>query len=264
VEVYDVLSNIWSIIEMPHKMAYHGVQVIGDSLYVVGDQLYSLNCSTMQWRQMSSMMTKRVWRNLPNTTVLDGKLFALGGGTWNMEHGFSTLNTVEMYDPQTNMWTQMADMLHKRSYFGVVVFEGKIFAIGGLNGNDVLSSVEYFCPVENKWTFCSPLTTPRFGMSVAVVMDRIYVLGGKGPQYRLDSVECLSPGIFSSSWHQVSTMPRRMYSSSACVLEERIFVTESDGKMGIYCPKENKWAEGPRMNFEWRMGLECVVIENKF
>ena len=103
---------------------------IEDNLYIVGgfageqvgylDRLHCLNMSTMVWMEMSPMMSKRCYIV---TATLDEKLYVLGG-----HEGSSRLQTVEMYDPKTNMWTEMPSMLQRRSDFGVAVFEGKIFA----------------------------------------------------------------------------------------------------------------------------------------
>ena len=138
VEVYNYLSNTWSIsFSLPINSAYHGAAEIEETLYIAGgfaeqpvgymlDCLHSFNMSTMVWKELSSMLTKRCYIA---TSVLDGKLFALGG-----HDGFDRLKTVEMYDPKINMWTEMPSMLQKRSDFCVAVFHGKIFAIGGFDG----------------------------------------------------------------------------------------------------------------------------------
>ena len=86
------------------------------------------------------MMSKRCYIA---TVVFDGKIFALGG-----HDGTIGLKTVEMYDPNTNMWTEMPSMNHRRSDFGATVLEGKLFAVGGFDGQNCLSSVEYFCPIK--------------------------------------------------------------------------------------------------------------------
>lgn len=45
--------------------------------------------------------------------VLDGKLHVVGG-----RDGFKTLNTVECYDPTTNVWTQLPPMSTHRHGLG--------------------------------------------------------------------------------------------------------------------------------------------------
>jgi kelch-like protein 10 len=108
-EVYNDLSSTWSIstIKLPNDRAYHGAVEIEDNLYIAGgyagaqvgfvDSLHCLNMSTMVWMEMSPMMTKRCFNA---TATLDGKLYALGGND-----GSNRLQSVEMYDPKTNMWT---------------------------------------------------------------------------------------------------------------------------------------------------------------
>ena len=148
-ETFNPLTNTWTIntTRLPKNIAYHGAVELNNKMYIVGgfdgeqylDSLYCLDLSTMQWEEMSSMMSKRCYIA---TAVLGGKIYALGG-----HDGRHRLNSIEMYDPSTNMWVSMPNMKQKRSDFGVTTFEGRIYAVGGFDGQDVLSSVEYFCPL---------------------------------------------------------------------------------------------------------------------
>jgi kelch-like protein 10 len=60
----------------------------------------------------------------------------------------------EKYNPETNTWTEIADMHSRRYNFATEVIDGMIFAIGGFNGVTAISSVEYFDDRKNKWFVC--------------------------------------------------------------------------------------------------------------
>ena len=181
---------------------------------------------------------------------------------------------LRMYDPSKNMWTKMPDMKQRRSDFGVTVFEGKIFAVGGFDGQDVLSSVEYFCPLEGVWNESSPLDTPRSGTTAMVLNNKILVLGGYDGTERLQSVECFRPGLTRAVWYQVPNMLNKRSNFAAFVMEGKlvvvggykknnVFSTDGEvcGDVEFYCTEENKWIPGFKMNIN-RSALECVVLDS--
>ena len=62
---------------------------------------------------------------------------------------------------------------------------GKIYVIGGFNGNKYNSTLEVFDPVLNSWSTI-PTTgtfTPRRGPASNVVDGKIYVMGGSNYEY---------------------------------------------------------------------------------
>ena len=99
--------------------------------------------------------------------VFDGKLYFAGGlGTTAHNH----LSSVERYDPATNAWEAVAPMATARDSHGMATLDGKLYAVGGYNGDDgPLSSMEQYDPVMNAWEAAAPLTAARsfHGITVA-------------------------------------------------------------------------------------------------
>ena len=84
------------------------------------------------WTKKADMPTAR---KAPGTSVVDGKIYAIGGATGAEAPpvdpmGF-ILSTVEVYDPATDTWTMKADMPTARTFLSTSVVNGKIYAIGG-------------------------------------------------------------------------------------------------------------------------------------
>lgn len=50
-----------------------------------------------------------------------------------------------------------------RSTVGVVVLDGKLYAVGGRDGSSCLNSVECYDPNTNRWTLVSPMLKRRGG-----------------------------------------------------------------------------------------------------
>jgi N-acetylneuraminic acid mutarotase len=74
-------------------------------------------------------------------------------------------------------WASMAPMPTARRDVGLAVVNGKIYAIGGWNGNYVAENEEYD-PATNTWTTKAPMPTPRFGFAIFVYENKIHVVGG--------------------------------------------------------------------------------------
>merc|ERR1719320_1016380 len=179
-----------------------------------------------------------------------------------------------MYDPSTNMWTEMPSMNQRRSDFGATLFEGKLFAVGGFDGQDELSSVEYFCPRQGVWIENSPLVSARAGITAMAMEDKIFVLGGYDGTGRLKSVECFQVGISRAVWIQVPDMLHRRSNFSSFVFEGKLVAVggykkddlfsadgEVCGDVEEYCSKGKKWSSSSKLNIN-RSALGCVVLSN--
>ena len=76
---------------------------------------------------------------------LDNKIYVTGG--YNNDE--QTLFRVDCYDPDTNTWSQMANMNIARFAQSLVSLHGRLYALGGAMGVD---SVEVYDPDNNTWT----------------------------------------------------------------------------------------------------------------
>jgi N-acetylneuraminic acid mutarotase len=71
----------------------------------------------------------------------------------------------------------MTAMPTERDELAIAVVNGKIYAIGGINGV-ALGTNEEYDPVSDTWTTKASMPTPRTGLIVAVVNNKIYAIGG--------------------------------------------------------------------------------------
>jgi len=202
------------------------------------------------WVEMMSMQQAR--SNL-GAAVVEGKIYAIGGvvkgGAVSSYHRYSghggeEVGTNEVYDPVVNSWVYRASMPIPGSNFAVVVFEDKIYCIGGgvswfLNSSgskwDAVLSEGFnlvYDPVLDVWEYRAAMPVSREGAQAHVVGGKIYVLGGS-PNGSLNWV--YDP--LADSWMQRASMPDGFVGYSSAVYGGRIYV------VGVYA-EPSYWANG--------------------
>lgn len=77
-----------------------------------------------------------------------------------------------------NSWTAKEPMPTARGGLGVAVVNGKIYVIGGFDGDTQLTVNEEYNPVTDTWTTKASMPTARSGFAVAVYQNKIYCIGG--------------------------------------------------------------------------------------
>ena len=88
------------------------------------------------------MPIMKMWAGV---AVLDNKIYVTGGIGVD-DH--QIMSSVDCYDPDTNTWSQMANMNIARACHSLVSLHGRMYAIGGHR----IDSVEVFNPDNNTWT----------------------------------------------------------------------------------------------------------------
>lgn len=71
----------------------------------------------------------------------------------------------------------MAPMNHRRSSPGVCLLNGKIYAMGGNNGNTTLHTCEVYDPERNQWSLIAKMSRRRSEADACAFDGRIYITG---------------------------------------------------------------------------------------
>ncbi len=69
---------------------------------------------------------------------------------------------------------------------------GKLYVVGGFDGQHCLNSGEVYSSETDQWTFFSSMTTPRSGVAIISYQCHIYALGGFDGEARLQSGVCVT------------------------------------------------------------------------
>ena len=109
--------------------------------------------------------------------ALDGKIYLLGG-RWQPP---GELTTIEVYDPETNVWEPGPSLDTARGGIAATVLDGRIFVLGGeviMSGRETLDSVEVLDPAAATWSFAPQMPVTLHGVPAVTHDGAVYVLGG--------------------------------------------------------------------------------------
>ncbi len=112
----------------------------------------------------------------------------------------TAVNTLESYNPVTNIWTELLPMPTARFALGVGAIGGTLYAVGGFDGKNALDVVEAYDPTTNKWTQLPPMPSPTFDPGVGVLEGILYVVGGSNaPSHPINTVQAFMPSTTKSN-----------------------------------------------------------------
>jgi len=151
------------------------------------------NESTNKWDRIADMNQRR-----SNTAIVSyqGTVWVIGGNDL-----LTIFDTVERYCDSSKVWMKMRKgLMGKRCRHGAVVFDNKIYVIGGYDGDRFLQTVECY-ETKNKYenvnfrfTQSFPMLTPRARLSVSVSGRKIYAFGGYNHRGEaMTTVESIDP-----------------------------------------------------------------------
>ena len=103
-----------------------------------------------------------------------------------------------------------------RSGLAAAAVDGKLYVMGGHDGQNGLSSVERYDPAKNAWEAVAPMSAARYAPAAAVVEGKLYVMGGHDGQNRLSSVERYDPA--GNEWVAMASMTLNTGTSSLCAV----------------------------------------------
>ena len=110
------------------------------------------------------------------TLLRDGRVLVVGGTRSTV-----VLDSVEIYDPTANTWSQAATLSTPRSdHAATLLQDGRVLVAGGNSDiGQVLASAELYDPASNKWTPTVQMALARRTPSATLLKDgAVLVVGG--------------------------------------------------------------------------------------
>lgn len=198
----------------------NGVIAVGgiQGTSVVASTSCYLLCAN-QWFVLAKMNTPRCRHGLSAT----GEFVYAVGGQYREGAAQSSLASVERYDPKTNTWTNVSQMLCRRSLLNVAALEGMLYAVGGCDESNLrLHTMERYNPTTDTWSFVPPMSTCR--SSPCVIGDKLlYVIGGVSyVGIALNTGEKFDP--HTNTWSKLPPMNTKRASACGAVVSGKIYV----------------------------------------
>ncbi|CAF0820452.1 unnamed protein product [Didymodactylos carnosus] len=157
-------------------------------------------------------------------------------------------------------------MTIRRRHVGVCAVAGRVYAIGGHDGNLHLNSAEAFDPQTNRWQQLSPMATWRRGIAVGCLGGPLFAVGGLDDSTCFDTVERYD--VENNSWSTVASMSTARGGVAVAALKGYLYACGgNDGSSSLnscerYCPAYDKWTPIAPMN-KRRAGASVTVLNNK-
>ncbi len=149
---------------------------------VATDTVECYDPKTNQWTYRTSMSSKR----LEHAAVLgpDGNIYVFGGAkspSDALAHDY--LDTTEVYDPDTDTWSQRKSMPAGKAFHAAVLgSDNRIYILGGSEEGESsrpLGDVYIYDPAKDSWSRGPSMNIPRSTLAAVATPDgKIYAIGG--------------------------------------------------------------------------------------
>jgi N-acetylneuraminic acid mutarotase len=245
--VYDPALNSWSAIaDLPHLpngpdfggVANEGLTNDATSIYLAGGYI----SNTTGTGQVFG--TKQVWRynielnsysrlpDLPRALgvgqlkYLNGKLHFMGGADLS-RNDVSAHYALDLNNLAAG-WKTLASLINPVNQAGAVVFENKIYNMGGSHNHDnsavVQKTLEVYDENTNTWKRLADMKVGRDHISSSVIVkgNRIIVLGGESAHNVFTKlVSAYSPA--TNTWEELNSLPVTRSGGAAAVINDNIY-----------------------------------------
>lgn len=246
VYVFDPTTNdgngTWTrLADMPKGVTHAGLTTDGVNIYYASGYIEGTNGSGQIFG------TREVWRyniatndytampNLPDIRAagmmvyLNGKLHYFGGTNIQRNQDVGDHYVLDIANNATS-WTRAANLPNPRHHMAALVFNGKIYAIGGQHKHDgplvPQDDVHAYDPATNTWTQMAdmPVALNHIGFSTIIVGSRIVVLGGQ-ERHGVGSAKIFAYAPGTNTWTRLSDLPAARHSMVAGYLNGFIYIS---------------------------------------
>ena len=241
VEEYDPDSESWTPrSDMPTPRLGMAVSSVHGKCYLMGGAerpngtglalVEEYDPDTDSWQRRADMPTARAGAA---SAVSNGLIYVFGG--WPIGNITSqALDTVEVYDPSVDSWSELKEMPTPRAFLAAAASGDRIFALGG--GSAALGTfdsaiVEAFDPGANRWEQVADLPTGRGALTAATLGDVILAMGGGFDSSPVSTVEAYDPS--TDNWSDYPAMPTARWGAASAVLGNSVYVLGGSTELGV-------------------------------
>ena len=195
-EIYNSSSKTWSLtgsLNYERVLGYTATLLNNGNVLVTGGLIKEkginknsnyceiFNASDGSWAIIDTLKSPRVYHTA--TKLSDGRVLVAGG--YNKSVIGTDFEESEIFDPQTNKWTDAATLnIGRGEHSATLLSNGKVLVSGGGNyfehQKEYLNSCELYDPGENNWTIVNPLMVPHSLHSPVLLKNGMLLITGGG------------------------------------------------------------------------------------
>lgn len=251
VSIYSPITNTWRKGTPPPLEVHHFQPVVyGDRILMIGAFTGKYPGETPIERVIAYVPASDTWvwgteipaerrRGAAGATVVDGKIHIVGGIVNGHIGGY--VNWFDVFDPDTNTWTQLPDAPHRRDHFQSVYLNGKLYAAGGRRSSQgtgdnfqlVVPKVDVFDFASGSWSsLAAPLPTPRAGSFTMILKDSVVVLGGESGAQKKAHNEVEAYDTKTDVWRRLPDLQQGRHGTGAFRFDSHIYTCSGCGNRG--------------------------------
>jgi N-acetylneuraminic acid mutarotase len=273
--------------ELPEGVTSFGAAVVGKALYIYGghrggEHDYSNEEQSDQFRRLK-LTADGKWEDLPSGPKLQGlalvaaggKLYRIGGFTAKNsaeeEQDLHSSNSVGVFDPETNKWTDAPAMPTARSSHDAVVLGDKIYVVGGwtLAGKDAQPKYQDTALVMDvsaetpSWKELPKPPFQRRALSLGAANGKVYAIGGMQPDRKVS----MKVDVFdekTATWSSAPALPGENmdgFGTSAFAAGNTVYVSNVSAKVFGFDATAGEWKLAAQLK-EKRLFHRMVATED--
>ncbi|KAE9368043.1 galactose oxidase [Stipitochalara longipes BDJ] len=281
-------------ISMEPRQEHGAVKFDDDTIYIIGGiypeadgifptvtivQKYSVSANA--WTSVADLP---IPLNHPNSAVVNGKIYVLGGLTTvsSSTNFWNATGACFEYDPTLNIWTTIGELPEGRwtGSAAVGVSGTTVYLAGGLANTNLSNDEEGTISVFTSYNVATKhfavlpdMPEPRDHAGVGLVNNTLYILGGRAYGHNNTKNTVFSYDLKSNCWSTgLSSMPTARGGCASGVIGTQIFTIGGEGDQdavsGVFPQNQaydtatNEWKSYALMDVP-RHGTAGVVFGNK-
>lgn len=203
-----------NVTSMPVLLDYSSTVLYKDYIYYIGGydrtsetmkgtvQVY--NTKTNTWSYGADMPTPRGYTK---SVEYNGKIYCFGGTDSGLNSmSGNTLNTFEIYDIESNTWSDGGLMPEPKEKMGIEIYQDKILIIGGITDRTQLTystNINIYNLKTNTWESNIGSVPEKIGFTTQIYKDKLYIFGGNNSKisgYSMDYKDVNIYNLKTNTW----------------------------------------------------------------
>jgi len=252
---------IWSSVEKYSDAEEMGIDFVEDELYNWPGGINVIDVDVVREEiESGHPVIVNVGGHWVVITGIEGDTYYINDPFWSDRKTLASYNNtiygIRVYHgeiPYDLIWESKASMPTARSWTDAVVYNGKIYVVGGCSClsdcqqfYNAVGTLEVYDPLNDSWAVLTPMSIPRVGPAVAVVDGKIYVMGGFNRDTWSANPTVEVYDIATDTWSTGTPMPTPRSWARAVVLNKKIYVLGGVGYhyynvCEVYDPATDTW-----------------------